>query len=372
MWINITKDVFEKSDLKSLFFLYQILSWYPDGSSIRYNILVDTTIVQSFSNFKKLSSIEKNLIEFLDIEYTRFVTETIPISYKIIQNKTPNKGSNVFNIEEAILFFNQPVSIVLENNKNDSEFIKAIITHLGKVEQENKAKDHLDNGWLQFENAGGCTNIPNFMEGFLDRFKKIASKNNRPVTDYFRGLIIIDSDKEFKAQPSKQSNLIQKLEALGINNSQIHILEKRMMENYLPKQVFQDIREQRAVQNDPDLKDWLEVYLTLTNEQLDYINIADGFPPQSNKYENNGSRKPVSSEILALFSLSSTDVNFKKLDKGFKFKGFEPNGDLKKGGSFKDEFPNLFKKPIINKQNLEARDGKGELQIISNKIKKLL
>lgn len=369
MWIKITKKIFEKSDFKSLNFLYQILSWYSIGSSIRYHIFVDTEKVSNFDNFQKLSFVERNLKEFLDLEYIYFQTSSSSISYKI----TFEKAQTNFNIEEAILFFNQPVSIILENNKNDSQFIRAIITHFGNIGEKNKAQEHLDNGWLQFENAGGCSNIPNFIEGFLDRFRKIADKNGREISDYFRGIIIIDSDKEFDAQPSKHDSLITKLKNIGIDNSKIHILEKRMMENYLPTEIFVDIQRQGSVRRNTELKDWLDVYLSLTDKlQLDYINIADGFPPKNDKYENDGSRRPVASEILTLFALSTTDVNFQKLDKGFKFKGFDEQGNLKTGSSFKDEFPNLFKKPIINKQTLEVRDGNGELQKIATKINQLL
>jgi hypothetical protein len=107
MWINITKEIFEKSDFKSLNFLYQILSWYPDGSSIRYNIVVDTEKVKESNNFEKLSSVEKNLEDFLNLEFSNFVTSGSNISYKISHTKSQNN----FNIEESILFFNQPASI---------------------------------------------------------------------------------------------------------------------------------------------------------------------------------------------------------------------------------------------------------------------
>jgi hypothetical protein len=367
MWINITKNIFEKSDFKSLNFLYQILSWYPSGSSIRYNIVVDTENVKETANFKKLSSIESNLEDFLKLEYVNYVTSN-SIPYKI----NSKKAENSFNIEEAILFFNQPVSIVLENNKNDSQFIRAIITHFGTIDGINKAAEHLSNGWLLFENAGGCKNIPNFMDEFLQRFRKIADKNNRPISDYFRGVIIIDSDKEFELQDSKHTILIAKLNRLGIENAQIHVLGKRMMENYLPKDVFQDIQNQRSAQQNTDLKEWLEVFLTLNDEQLDFINIADGFPPNGGKYDSNESRKPVEAEILTLFDLSLADVNFKKLDKGFKFKGFDENGNLETDGSFKKVFPNLFRKNIVNRQTLETRDCNGELQKIAEKINQLL
>ncbi len=380
MWINITKEIFDKAEFKSLNFLYQILSWYPSGSCSRYNIVVDTEKVFDSENFRKLSAVEKSLKEFLDIEYTNFTNENSNISYKISYEKKLNN----FNIEEAIIFFNQPVSIVLENNKNDSQFILAIIKHF--CDNDEIVFTHFNNGWIQFENAGGCSNVPNFMDGFLKKYKAIAYKNDKKVSDYFRGILIIDSDKEYENQKFKHKALMKKLEVLGLNvdniinstdkiinqNSNIHILEKRMMENYLPKEIFDYLKCQNSIKQDKELKDWLDVYCNLTDKsQYDYLNISDGFPPKKGKFDGS-IRKEVDQEILKLFALSVTDLNFQKLDKGFKFQGFDDNGKLKSGSSFKEEFPNLFRKAIVNKSNLELRDGNGELQRIANKINNLL
>lgn len=145
------------------------------------------------------------------------------------------------------------------------------------------------------------------------------------------------------------------------------------MENYLPRVVFEELNSQKSVTNNVDLKNWLDAYLNLgTEAQKDFINIPDGFPPKKDKFDSTGARKLVQPEILQLFSLTEGDINFQKLDKGFTFKGFDGRGELKTGGSFKEEFPNLFKKPVVNKHNLAVRDGKGELQNIANKISKLL
>ena len=376
MWINITKEIFDKADFKSLNYLYQILSWYPSWSkNKRYGILIDTEKVKDTNNYKQLSLTEKSLTEFLDLEYSYYVTENSNKDYSI----TYRKGNNNFNLEESIVFFNQPVSIILENNKNDSEFILAIIRYFGDKNGYNKAQEHLDNGWVVFENAGGCTNIPNFMESFLKKYNSLAKKNNRKSIDYFRGMIIIDSDKEYENQPIKAShkNLIDNLSNLYIdisdildlqdellnNNKTIHILEKRMMENYLPKEVFLEIARQRSILNSV-LKDWLDAFLNLNNkEQLDFINIPDG-----NLFGNN-------SAVVDLTTLwENLGGNFIKLDSGFKFYGFNSNGNLNSSneGSFKSEMPKWFNKPFITKENLEIRDGNGELQRILEKITALL
>jgi hypothetical protein len=342
--------------------------------------------VKNSSNFQLLKTIEPSLEEFLEAEFNVYANGS-DIPYQI----TSKKGKHNFNEEEAIIFLSQPVSVVLENNKNDAAFILAIIKHFGNNDEYNKPQEHIDNGWLVFENAGGCGNIPNFLEGFLNKFKALAKKNNRNIFDYFRGIIIVDSDKEYSIQPIKDEHksLLKKIEALNFevsniinestgeiinNNIKFHILEKRMMENYLPKEVFEEIKRQIDRLSIQDLKDWLDVYLTLkNNEQLDFINIPNGFPPSENKFANEN-RKSIPAEILNLFKLQISDTNFKKLDKGFGFKGFDDNGNLKssKEGSFKNEMPKWFQKELITKKNLKERAGNDELERIVSKINQLL
>jgi hypothetical protein len=387
MWINITKDTFDNSKFKSVNYLYQIISYKPEiNQKPRYNIVIDVEKVKNSSNFQLLKTIEPSLEEFLEAEFNVYANGS-DIPYQI----TSKKGKHNFNEEEAIIFLSQPVSVVLENNKNDAAFILAIIKHFGNNDEYNKPQEHIDNGWLVFENAGGCGNIPNFLEGFLNKFKALAKKNNRNIFDYFRGIIIVDSDKEYSIQPIKDEHksLLKKIEALNFevsniinestgeiinNNIKFHILEKRMMENYLPKEVFEEIKRQIDRLSIQDLKDWLDVYLTLkNNEQLDFINIPNGFPPSENKFANEN-RKSIPAEILNLFKLQISDTNFKKLDKGFGFKGFDDNGNLKssKEGSFKNEMPKWFQKELITKKNLKERAGNDELERIVSKINQLL
>lgn len=377
MWINITKDTFNNSEFKGLNYLYQIITYKPTSNNKpRYNIAIDVEKVQSTTNFKRLETIEPSLKEFLEEEYNVYVTSS-DIPCKV----TTQKGKQNYNIEEAIIFLTQPVSIVVENNKNDAEFILAIINHFGNIDGYNKCREHINCGWLVFENAGGCKNIPNFIEGFSRKFKTLVAKNNRDLSDYFRGIIIMDSDNEFKNQPikSEHKSILNKISKLHINtsdildvndllinqNKKIHILKKRMMENYLPKEVFEEIRRQNSVKNTQHLKDWLDAYLNINNrDQLDYMNIGDG--------NLLGNKTPAPKELNTLWE--TLGDNFQKLNNGFKFQGFHTNGNLKtlKENNFKAEMPAWFKKPFVTRQNLETRDGNHELNDILVKITALL
>lgn len=372
MWIELKKDIFEKSDKKGLNYIFQILSWYPSNSSRRYKYFVDIDRVSTKDNFIFLNTVENDLVNILNVNFDEFVNSSLDATqpdYEI----TLKKGSNRFNIEESIHFFSQPVSIILENSKNDSLFFEAIINHFGNSENGNITKNHLNNNWIRFENAGGCSNIPNFLTKFLDQFRHLADKNNRDPSDYFRGIIFIDSDLDYLGQPSKQDSLIEKLSQI-IDLKYVYILQKRAMENYLPNEVFEDLIKQPVIRTHDygKLKNWIEAYLSLTDEQKNFINIPSGFPPKDNKITNQGTRKAVSEEILNFFKLQMTDINFQKLDCGFKFNGFDNNGNLLKNENFKNAFPSLFSKPIVNKENLSSRDGCEELTKILNKIKELI
>lgn len=362
MWIEISKDVFKNSDFKSLNYLYQILSWYPEKSVPRYKLFIDLAIIKDFENYRKIKEVETGFDELIEREFDEFVNSKpsgAPRDYKI----TKQKKKNHFNVEEAIRFFNQPVSIILENNKNDSCFIIAIINYFDSI---GKVKSHYKNGWIKFENAGGCGNIENFLKGFLHVFEDLALKNNRNLSDYFRGLIILDSDLEYPKQPSKQEALIEKLIAQKdkkgaanlyvLESENIHVLEKRMMENYLPDEVFEDLKNSSSNKN---LIPWINTYLNLKNnsngeEQRDFLDIKKGFPKNKD-----GTRKPMKEEVLELFDIPQKNIEI--LDKGFNYP------------DFKNKYPLLFLNSTnVNKYTLNQRCGTGELQDIFDKISKLL
>lgn len=348
MWIEIDKSVFENSDFKGLNYLFQILSWYPTGSRPRYNLFVNSEAILNTKNYKLLSGIENEFKEFIDSEFDRYVTESGRSKKRDYTISYANKVG-VLNIEEAIRFFNQPISIILENNKNDAYFIKAIIYHF---DEKGIAIEHLKNGWIRFENAGGCSNIKNFIEGELKIFDDLASRNNKVLETYFRGLVIIDSDKSHNADNNKPQHTVLK-NYLSSKNIDFHFLTKRMMENYMPDEVFEELE---SSQIDINLKAWISVYRYLTDEQKDYLNIYSGFSKELDLF---GSRKPIDPAILSLYAISTT--NFNILDKGFKYPDFK--------NSFSELF---FKSTRINKHTLKYRANSTELQDILDKIYKLL
>jgi hypothetical protein len=363
MRIEISKDIFENSDFQGLAYIFQILTWSPVNSIPRYNVFINTDKISHTLNYKKLVFLnpqtETIQAKIIDEEFTEAILtskQNANINFRI----TNKKGSKNFTIEEAIRFFSQPVSIVLENNKNDSYFVEAIIYHFDK---DGIVKEHLRNGWLRFENAGGYRNVRNFLEGCFKSFDDLASRNNREPSHYYRGMILLDSDKNYTSEPIKQhyNHLINDFPIITF-----HILGKRAMENYMPDEVYEDIKHEINLNktehnNWKKMIVWIDTFLHLSNEQKNFLNISDGFPKHIDKESKE--RKPIKKEILELFVLTEAIQNFQVLDEGFSYKGKE----------FKNEFPLHFLKSLkVNKQSLSERDGKNELQEILSKIYKLI
>lgn len=355
MWIKIEIDIFKNSDFEGLNYIFNILSWSPPNSISRYNIFIDLEEIKHLENYTKLKGLKNDLELLIEKQFDDFInskSKNSKTDFQISNEKT----LTAFNIEESIRFFGQPVSIVLENSKNDAYFIKAIIEYFDKV---GVVKEHLKNGWIAFENAGGCTNVQNFIEGELKSFEDIASRNNRNTFDYFRGFVVLDSDKEYPSQLQKNQYIVlcDWLNSISLNDK-FHIFAKRMMENYMPDEVFEDIKSHLVTtKGDISLIKWINVYLSLTKtEQKDYLNIKSGF---SKEKDNVGNRKPILTEILNLYNISKHDFDI--LDIGFNF----PN--------FKTSFPELFvKSPRVNKFTLDKRANTNELDEILDKISKLL
>ncbi|XHR93163.1 hypothetical protein ACFJIV_22950 [Mucilaginibacter sp. UC70_90] len=345
MWVEIAKNTFESNDSRGFYFILNLLTWNPGGSVSRYNVYVDSRDVDKTENYRNLSIDDKKL---LDEEFDAFITSNGKVSYLISED---NNSNTIFNLEEAIRFFIQPLSIILENNKNDASFIRAIIYHFDQTTADGKQVlvDFMHNGWLQFENAGGCTNVENFIEGKLQSFNELAAKNNSDNHKYLRCIVILDSDTEFDGQPKKSQYL--KLESYlhKKNITNYHFLEKRMMENYMPNEVVNSI-------SDKSTKAWIDVYNTLSDKQKDYLNYKSGF---SKEKDEHGVRKPIKAEILALYPLDKT--NFDHLDTGLNY------------ANFKENFPSLFESSgLVNKFTLKNRANSDELERILAKLKNLI
>ncbi|WP_278551775.1 hypothetical protein [Elizabethkingia bruuniana] len=354
MWIKIAKDIFENADFKGLNYIYSVLSWFPKTIP-RYKIFIDQQTVEQTENYQIFVKSDLNFKNLIDQQFNEFI-QSQPSNSKVDYIVTNQKGINCFNIEESIRYFSQPISIILENNKNDAYFIKAIINHF---DSSNILAEYLENGWIKFENAGGCSNVKNFIEGELKAFEDIASRNQKETFHYYKAFVLLDSDLEFPSQNQKPqyTTLIDYLKTIDIGSEKFHLLEKRMMENYMPDEVFLALRDEyRSKNGKKELLAWISSYLSLTDEQKDFINIKDGF----SKEKNVKGERIIKPEVKYLYS-TVVGQNYTNIDNGFRYP------------DFKNSFSELFhKSDRINKASLKRRANSEELTIILQKIKKLI
>ena len=122
MWIEIKDDIFQAEEVENMNFLLRIIFERPKGSNnTRANIYVDISKVLNSPLFNSLSSTDQGLIE--DSLKLFSYEEDVQVKYTI------SNDNNNLNLEEALVFFREPLWVVLENSANDSNFIKSIIYH---------------------------------------------------------------------------------------------------------------------------------------------------------------------------------------------------------------------------------------------------
>jgi len=287
--------------------------------------------IEETNLFSELSDIEK---EIICGHFVNFLTNSETNYDKTITNET---SQYTYDLEEAIRYFRMPVRIVLENSLNDSYFLKALFKNFNN--RSKKINRNIDSNHLIYEMAGGKGNIKNLLTTRLDEFNNLPKENH----NYFRGIVIIDSDKQFPSKDSKNGELIDYL----INyNISYHELEKREMENYMPDDILKKIND-----------DFCNNYLKMKPIQKDYFDIEKGFKDIN--------RETLGKEIIELFEDLPEEI----------YTFFRKN-EFKIDGSFKSEFPKLFLDIDVNQANLKERvkhqDNPYELEEIIDKINQLL
>jgi hypothetical protein len=330
MVIEIKSDVFKDiNNLRDVNYLIGIFS-----NNRRYSYFCDITAIEGTTVYQDLLEIEKTIIE----EYfNKHISESTKMDYWIETNTTPNS----FNLEEAKRYFNQPLTVILENSLNDSYFVNAIINNFKK--RSKSISRHQQNGWLIYGNGGGFGNIINTITGMMNSFENLPKDNYK----YLRCFVLVDSDKEFPSNESKadRQKLYEFLNSVGVT---FHELEKREMENYLPNEVIETIENNKG---------FIQAYLRLNSLQQDYFDLEKGFTQNINSYPK---------EVQELYN----DVSEEDL-KIFR------NNKIEIGGSFKSELPKLFSHPNVVQINLKNRvihqaNDQNELETILDKISRLL
>lgn len=347
MVIEIDKNVFKERDFKGLNFFLQLCTYKN-----RYEVFAEINEELLNSNgYKRLDNDDQLLLRanYDSLATNQLIESDIFLSSNYIVTTEILEDKKKFTIDEAIRFFIQPLSIILENSKNDAYFINAIFNHFSN---DNRILNHLQNNWIQFENAGGCDNIINFIEG------KKQSFNALPKTDknkYLRCFVLMDSDKLHSSDKLK-GNKLKTLKHLVANNISRHILRKRSIENYVPIEAILNLGNSYNA--------WIDLYKVLSNLQKDYFSIEKGLCGLDKNQQPKKTREQINQETNSLFDNVMTEpFNENKLINGLKHQGY---------GNFKENFPRLFELDVVNKNALDARVNSNEFERIIQKINKLL
>lgn len=216
MWIEIKDDIFESVDEGNLTYLLRIIFEKPKGSlNNRANLIVNIGNIIDSDIFQGLSSTDQGLIE----DSVKLFAYEENVDVKCIIS---NSDTDCYNLEESITFLKEPLWIVLENSKNDSNFIKAIIYHFD--DDKKYLTDCLNNRWIDFANASG-SGAKNQIKGKLDSFDNLVAQYSTKNEKYYRGLVILDGDRDnpMQCQKADYNNLIHFLDSKGIK---WHVLKK--------------------------------------------------------------------------------------------------------------------------------------------------
>lgn len=347
MIIEIKKEVFNERDFKGLNFFLQLCTYRN-----RYKIFIeiDNDLISS-NGFKRLDHDDQLLLEE---NYNSFVTNQtiqsniIPSSDYFVTTEI-KEDKEYFTIDEAIRYFIQPLSIILENSKNDAYFINAIFKN---YTYDDRIQTYLNNNWIQFENAGGCDNIVNFVEG------KKQSFNSLPKTDkskYLRCFVLMDSDKLHPLEDLKE-NKLKTIRELDNNNIAKHILVKRSIENYVPVEAILSLGNR--------YEEWVASFEGLSDIQKDYFSIEKGLCGLDKNQQPKKTREEINQDTNNLFdNIMNEPFIENKLLNGLKHNGY---------GGFKENFPKLFELPIVNKTILDRRVNSTEFDDIIGKINNLI
>jgi hypothetical protein len=360
MLVSIRQDIF--SNPKNDYELDDLLTFFKKGK--HQLILNEPDDFLAFDNSTWKVSLKGDNLKLIlrGLKSSRFIK-------KIIISDDIAFSEEKFSLEEAYLFLDKPLQILVEHNEYDEPFYFAIIKNFDFT---NNLLNAFQNGWLEFDHGGGST-IESVVRNSLKRNGKTSPYFVKPLEKYLRYYVIKDSDREFCRIQSDGSIIQQELTTSKTNffiknNVPFHYLYKREKENYIPDSVFE------YFMHDNVKKQYAESYLKLNNHQKDFLDIEKGF----SYYDRN-------ERVKALKDRNELDQNVKELYKKVGDKDYEiiGLGFSDSYSSFKTKFSLEFKN--VSKEQMLSRikhqplimsefDGeeRNEFDHIVNEIKRLL
>lgn len=338
MEFRLHNDCFEHNHYKALSVLLRLV----DYENEMHKITVDDPDILNSNLYYDL---DKNDRDLITDSFNASVIDSTPYEGESIDVKSQGCSEytlKVFTLDEAVRYIQEPLWVLLENDLYDGHFIKCLIRNFGTQ----RAKAALAKNQIRMGHSGGCGNTKNTLE---EKIKGFDGKSK-----FLRIYIVWDGDQRYpKENVTKYDTDKGNLDSMNIG---YHILHKREMENYMPKEAIQEI----AV---PKFRAWFDAYCSLTDIQKDYYDIDHGFLYEKVTYSS-ANRDQLPSSIKILFE-SVSNANFDILKEGLKI------------GNFKRSFSERFESsPYSNKATLLARTltqpNPHELQDIADAINRLL
>lgn len=255
---------------------------------------------------------------------------------KIMNTGDVHSDLPYFSIDEGIKYLAQPLTVIMENNNNDAKFIDTLIECYNRVDLQKAMEER----WLTYDNAGGCSNVPNLIRRMLTQY---GGKSK-----FLRCYVILDSDAFYPGHINPNAEATR--EYLRENGIPHHVWEKRMMENYIPSE---------ALPESP----WKQAYVHMTPQQQDYYNIPDGFRKDEhfNRSRNIVTDRTCLLQEQATFYETVSDTNYAILYNGLEL------------SNFKEAFPELYaNRDNVNYETLQNRiahqNNPYELEDVLNEI----
>jgi hypothetical protein len=196
----------------------------------------------------------------IDISYDSESREPSQIAVRV-SAQTPttwSQGAVVVSPQEAVQLIRKPYSILVENGVNDRAFLLAVATPT----QRERLLELEDDGSLLFQNGGGLGTMMQVLRAELARDQDL----------HLRKYVVFDSDALQPGQPSQQSEDLAKVCA---TNVPYHQLQRRAMENYLPKQALSAWAHHRNRRR--QLSRLFRTFCSLSAAQRHHFNMKHGF-----------------------------------------------------------------------------------------------
>lgn len=342
MKVRIDKSVFadanDRNKQLELSFLLHIILYKN-----RYELTISDGDILNTVSFGQLMQSDREYIE--NVIEMDIVTSSNSYDCEVKTGGEAEYTQRVFSTEEAIMYLLQPLSVILENGLNDSHFMNVVFR---LFDATGLLPRFVEEGWIRYENAGGCMNVKNFLKARIQQF---AGKQK-----FLRCFVLLDGDRRYPTDVKSDEKYKKLKEQMDAWHVSYHVLEKRCMENYMPNEAM------RAVAG-TEYQEWFNAYNSLTPEQKDYLSIGEGFETDITKEDKKTVRKKeslLSTKVKKrrkksyvrdflpheeqLFYKTVSPGNFLHLEKGLKI------------GNFKVRFPEKFGDTVFTyKANLLQR-----------------